>query len=148
MTTGAEKFEARICKGMPTDCCDYGVISLETGKEVCRVWLEQDARKIAVLLNGAAPASAAERVKVKPLEWVEHGDRDLVWHRAMPPIGFRYNIEDDGFAEKKLTLTVGQLVVGNFDVLDEAKAAAQADYDRRVLSCLTHPFAAPHSNAR
>lgn len=75
-------------------------------------------------------------VKVKALEWVEHGDLDFVWHRAMPPIGFRYNIEDDGFSEKKHHLTVGQLVIGNFDTLDEAKTAAQQDYSARILSAL------------
>ncbi|TBG78575.1 hypothetical protein ELG76_03955 [Rhizobium leguminosarum] len=76
-------------------------------------------------------------VKVKALEWIEHGDLDFVWHRAMPPIGFRYNIEDDGFSEKKHHLTVGQLVIGNFDTLDEAKTAAQQDYSARILSALT-----------
>jgi hypothetical protein len=75
-------------------------------------------------------------VSVKPLEWVEHGDRDFIWHRAMPPIGSRYNIEDDGFSEKKHHLTVGQLVIGNFDVLDEAKAAAQSDYEQRIMSAV------------
>lgn len=75
-------------------------------------------------------------IRVKPLEWVEHGDQDFVWHRAMSPIGYRYNIEDDGFSEKKHHLTVGQLVLGNFETLDEAKAAAQGDYDDRVLSCV------------
>lgn len=48
-------YEARVVVGgMPTDCCDYGVISHATGKEVCRVWLEEDARKIAELLNAQA----------------------------------------------------------------------------------------------
>lgn len=65
------KFEARICKDMPADCCDYGVVSFETGKEVCRVWLEEDARKIADLLNGAAPASA------EPGERISR-DRDII----------------------------------------------------------------------
>jgi hypothetical protein len=45
------KYEARVCKGIPSDCCDYGVISLETGLEVCRVWAEDNARLIADLLN-------------------------------------------------------------------------------------------------
>lgn len=45
-------YEARICKGIPTDCCDYGVVDLSAGIEVCRVWKEDDARWIAELLNG------------------------------------------------------------------------------------------------
>lgn len=51
-------YEARICKGMPTDCCDYGVVSLSEGREVCRVWREQDARAIAAAL--ATPAGGEE----------------------------------------------------------------------------------------
>lgn len=60
-TSGAEApetkgpYEPRICKGMPTNCCDYGVVSLSEGREVCRVWREQDARAIAAAL--ARPAS-------------------------------------------------------------------------------------------
>ena len=50
----AREFEARVVVGgMPTDCCDYGVISHMTGKEVCRVWLEDDVRRIADLLNAS-----------------------------------------------------------------------------------------------
>lgn len=51
-------YEARICKGMPTDCCDYGVVSLSEGREVCRVWREQDARAIAAAL--ATPAGGED----------------------------------------------------------------------------------------
>ncbi|WP_342643413.1 hypothetical protein [Rhodoligotrophos ferricapiens] len=47
----AGPYEARICKGIPADCCDYGVISLSEGQEVCRVWREQDARAIAAALS-------------------------------------------------------------------------------------------------
>jgi len=47
-------YEARIVpSGMPTDCCKYGVISLTTGLEVCRVWKEQDARAITDALTSA-----------------------------------------------------------------------------------------------
>jgi hypothetical protein len=73
------KFEARICKDMPADCCDYGVISFETGKEVCRVWLEEDARKIADLLNAAAPATVIEKAAQicdgAATAWKETADR-------------------------------------------------------------------------
>ncbi len=44
-------YEARYCPDIPTDCCDYGVISHETGKEVCRVWDRDDAERITALLN-------------------------------------------------------------------------------------------------
>ncbi|WP_201273306.1 hypothetical protein [Sinorhizobium meliloti] len=56
-----ELYAARICKGIPADCCDYGVIALAEGVEVCRVWTEENARKIARLLNrhSHAPQSRA-----------------------------------------------------------------------------------------
>lgn len=102
-----------------------------------------DAEMRAALEAAVADVPEAEAVRVKPLEWVEHGDQDFVWYRAMTTVGLRYNVEDDGFSEKKFHLTVGQLVLGNFDVLDEAKAAAQADYERRILSALSAPAPAP-----
>lgn len=49
------EFEARHCPGIPTDCCDYGVVSHVTGKEVCRVWSQEDAVKITALLNAHPP---------------------------------------------------------------------------------------------
>lgn len=53
----AGPYEARVCKGVPATCCDYAVVSLAAGREVCRVWEEDDARALAALLNGsAAPA--------------------------------------------------------------------------------------------
>lgn len=36
---------------LPTECCKFSVVDNETGKEVCRVWDEEDARKIAALLQ-------------------------------------------------------------------------------------------------
>lgn len=51
-------YEARYCPDMPTDCCDYGVISHETGKEVCRVWDRDDAERITALLNTRQPTPA------------------------------------------------------------------------------------------
>ena len=44
-------YDAVVCKDVPADCCDYGVISLSEGREVCRVWREQDARAIAAALR-------------------------------------------------------------------------------------------------
>lgn len=59
-------YEARICKDIPTDCCDYGVVSLSEGREVCRVWREQDARAIAAALSSPASSSPAEASGEKP----------------------------------------------------------------------------------
>ena len=52
-------YEARFVDGgMPSDCCEYGVISLSEGREVCRVWREQDARAIASALSALAKSEA------------------------------------------------------------------------------------------
>lgn len=47
------RFEPRTvgAKNMPTDCCEYGVVDVNRGVEVCRVWDEEDCRRIARLLN-------------------------------------------------------------------------------------------------
>ncbi|MCB5411492.1 hypothetical protein [Pseudogemmobacter faecipullorum] len=62
----ARKYEARACKSMPAECCDYGVISLDTGMEICRVWTENDVRLISDLLN-AHPSDASLRAEVERL---------------------------------------------------------------------------------
>lgn len=74
-------YEARMCKGIPTDCCDYAVISFATGKEVCRVWTEADARMIAsaLQLSPAQEENAALSDKIKRLEKevaIVSGERD------------------------------------------------------------------------
>ena len=91
---------------------------------------------IVAAVNAATYPAPYSHVRVIPLDWVEHGDRDFVWYRAISPAGYRYNIEDDGFSEKKHHLTVGQLVLGNFETLKDAQDAAQADYERRILSAI------------
>lgn len=50
-------YEARHCAGVPASVCDYGVVSLSAGIEVCRVWKEQDARAISDLLNATPPTA-------------------------------------------------------------------------------------------
>ena len=123
-------FEPRTCKDVPADCCDFAVISLSEGVEICRVWKEADARKISDLLN----ATALERLsgRVRPLEWKE-------------PTPGRYIA--------KAPFNLGQYVVdrhpgGNLIVwiapgpdedwqiastLEDAFAAAQADTTARAL---------------
>lgn len=73
-------YKAMVCPNMPTDCCNYGVISLATGMEICRVWKEEDVRLIADLLNGAfttetsqeAP-EVSEKQEPSKLEKLNHG---------------------------------------------------------------------------
>lgn len=50
-----ERYEARHVPGgnMPTDCCEFGVVDLDIGQEICRAWTANGARRIANALNGA-----------------------------------------------------------------------------------------------
>lgn len=67
------RYEPRTGFGkIPTDCCDFAVVDLEQGIEVCRVWTADNARKIARLMNDAegrkvATISACLRQSKEPL---------------------------------------------------------------------------------
>ena len=70
--------------------------------------------------------------KIKQLEWVlESGG----WHISMTQFGVSYEIgesKNDGnfiLYDILLTTTI-------HDTIDEAKAAAQADFEKRVMECL------------
>lgn len=86
--------------------------------------------------------TAAENARkapiVKPLEWADESEGLECW-RARPPLGPIYTLEDDGFSSRKYHVTANQLVLGTFNSLATAKAAAQADYDQRILSDLSTP---------
>jgi hypothetical protein len=48
-------YEPRVCNdSIPTDCCNYAVVSCSAGREVCRVWVEADARNISEALTAAS----------------------------------------------------------------------------------------------
>jgi hypothetical protein len=50
------QYLAMRCDNIPTDCVNFGVVDTMLGKEICRVWEEDDCRMIADLLN-APPIS-------------------------------------------------------------------------------------------
>ncbi|MBN9453275.1 MAG: hypothetical protein J0I42_15105 [Bosea sp.] len=61
-------------------------------------------------------------VKVKQLVWSEHNRADI------------YSVKEYfGQGPTDYFLSRGTQVVGNFNTVAEAKAAAQADHERRVL---------------
>ena len=75
-------------------------------------------------------------VRVKPLEWNVvswEGGADT-W--TSDTVLGRYHFEDDGFSEPPFILTLHQLVVGRYGTPEAAKSAAQADYERRILSAI------------
>jgi len=97
-----------------------------------------DAKCVEILartiLDALASAGAGDgwRPKVKPLDW--HEWRGEVLGRAPYMIGYR--IVPGEF-------TARLEGIGDFLSVDDAKAAAQADYDRRILSALDLPAAPP-----
>jgi len=85
-------------------------------------------------------AGEARPVAVKALEWIAEGDASF----AAKSLAGSYVIGKDekggkgwqwGFVGDARDWTISEF----FDTSDEAKAAAQADYERRILSCLSHP---------
>lgn len=73
-------------------------------------------------------------VKVKPLEWTEYGRDDLMkyWNAEAAPFGVYYRIERD---RDRFWMSLSE-DWSLHDTPEEAKAAAQADYERRILSAL------------
>lgn len=78
------------------------------------------------ITRGAAPASAAEPVKVKPLEW-RNGFRpgNLV---ASHPFGENYVIATDHDDIRSMSR--------RFSNVDDAKKAVQADFEARIRSAI------------
>ena len=70
------------------------------------------------------------RVNVKPLQWEYHPAGTI----AAPPTGHAYII--DTRMKGRCYSVKGFNPQRQFDSLDEAKAAAQADYERRILAAL------------
>ncbi|MBB6262524.1 NTP pyrophosphatase (non-canonical NTP hydrolase) [Paenochrobactrum gallinarii] len=85
------RYEALICKDIPTDCCDYGVISHESGKEICRVWDEYYARLIADLLNAEPAQGEQYGITISALQSA-HIERQKEWcPDQQPDLSFRGN---------------------------------------------------------
>ena len=84
-----------------------------------------------VMDDAAAMLRACKgRVRVKPLEWEYHPAGTI----AAPPTGHAYII--DTRMKGRYYSVKGFNPQRQFDSLDEAKAAAQADYEARILSAL------------
>lgn len=107
-----------------------------------RILQSQDAR-IAAL-----EAKLAEVRKVKPLEWsdVRQPDEEIRYHHiiAESPIG-QWTIQWKGWKDydDRTVFLDGDFVLNGGDLLEAAKAAAQADFKRRILSALEATPPAP-----
>lgn len=113
--------------------------ALLASSEEARQFLRQrDAMKaeIETMRSGALCAA------VKPLEW-EPSVTGKPWHSAKSPWGFYYAQWDDEIGAWFASLEMGEveapIILHPSDVssIAEAKAAAQSDYERRILSALT-----------
>lgn len=79
-------------------------------------------------------------VRVKPLDWEDQGQGSYTW-----PLGLHYYVEVDHHGHG--VTWYAACMIGNDDVwsevgfptLEAAKAAAQADYESRILSAIEAP---------
>jgi len=73
--------------------------------------------------------------KVKPLVWVTHGGIPGL-HEASSPIGWYYNIWASEGVWYEGDPASGEPMRKKYATIEAAKAAAQADYDARILAAL------------
>jgi hypothetical protein len=95
----------------------------------------------------ASPALPSQvlGVTVKPLEWVagnrcQYKSFDGIIHTARTELG-RYEVWH--YMERKGQQFLWHSKSRWFDTLEEAKAAAQQDFNARIQSCITSPAAEP-----
>lgn len=101
---------------------------------------EQWRNSVKEAILGALPyLSAPCAIEVKKLEW-RNNDGDDYW-----PCDFDKNFSIDRWWEGSLSyFEVGENADVRHQTIEEAKAAAQADFERRILSCVvTKPVDVP-----
>lgn len=113
-----------------------GVEVAVSRQALCEVLIGVESALSAALPLTAPPARG--QVEVKALEW---RGSEGVWAKADALFGATYRItEYAGMAKPFKLETVGFVgPSGHYELLNEGKAAAQADYERRILSALTSP---------
>lgn len=96
----------------------------------------------------AAIGAGGRAVAVKALEW---RGTEGVWLKADAGFGGVYRITEYSGMQKPFKLEThgwwSGSPCGHYEFLDEAKAAAQADYKRRILSALVPAHAVPDAVA-
>jgi hypothetical protein len=106
----------------------------EPWSETCQ--REYDAANLALQAIYASPSSSpvSRGVRVKALEWSSEAPYSVA---RVPKLGLTYAIEAVWYQEifQYVELSGGS-ARGHFPTVNEAKAAAQADYEARVRSAL------------
>lgn len=82
-------------------------------------------------------------IKVKELDWNENEASSPVGHYRCQRLGDKWEPLRNGY----FMLTKWHGIVKAFDTIEEAKAAAQSDYERRILSALSVPVPVPAQEA-
>ena len=78
------------------------------------------------------------RPKVKPLEWDDWSEPHKYWYYSETSFG-RYSIRQAFFQESCFVVVTPTELRISENTLEDAKAAAQADYERRILAALEVP---------
>ncbi len=135
----AWQYEAEV-NGRWTPCLGHDHPIDRYASERDRQAARSQVRNVQPLYTHPAPSGQA--VAVKPLEWREHkGDEFCFHHYDADAIGGSYTIE--ARANGRVDLWLPNQPVGEaFRTVGSAKAAAQADYERRILSALSQPHPA------
>lgn len=93
------------------------------------------------------PVPLGEAVAIKPLKWRDQRGHSFpdIWD-AVTPCGV-YEIEERSASDSPAYVVTGPLYafISDKDSLDEAKAAAQTDYEKRIRSTL---YAEPQASVR
>ena len=117
--------------------CHVGLGCRECGG-IGAVWDMLDYAEMADYLSTPPPSipPKTEAVRVKPLEWVEE-IKDTWWTTD----AYRIEVFDGGGFAARVARPQSRafLTLAHGISFDEAKAAAQADYERRILSALASP---------
>lgn len=121
-------------------CFEPGAKTAHPGSET--VFSVGDLRRARAALEALSRdrdrAGEQKVVVVKPLDWNEYEREGAIeeWDAEAGSFGCFYNIRLDHYGYR-LTFDHGQF--GTFDNLDTAKSAAQADYEKLILSALASP---------
>lgn len=113
------------------------------GKEMVATMKTHHAVAVVAALSASPNAIGAGTVKVRDLEWEGHWSKSIVSDDLRYRVHFCSDGSDWGFPEYKRgyyaerAVGFGKFVSGPHETMAEAKAAAQADYETRILSAIS-----------